>query len=481
MPSSVALAEAPATRSAPLSVVMASAIAAKRDADISAAAREKLRICLLDFLACAFEARTLPWARQAQALASAGAGPCAIIGTSVKAPAIDAVFANSIAGHGLVREDMHTGSVSHLGIVVLPPLLALAQERRVDGRSFAAAAIVGYEVGGRIGRAIVTPEFARTFRPTGFCGPLAAAAASSRLLGLDEKATASALSLAANFVGGQNQWPHTGADEMFFEAGIAARNGLTAARLAALGAYGSEKALDGEAGLLTAYRPDHKAPEVRLFEGEPEIMSVFFKPVPVCNFAQTPCLAAVALAKENHVDPSDVASVEVSASRAAKAYPGCDYPGPFARVLQAKMSIQYAVASALMRGAVDEASYVKLDDPALIALAAKVTVHAGDEFTAAFPLKQGAEVTVRLKDGRVLSHRLAGRHPRRSRPRPPPVPSRCGQGDRRRCGQGARSRCRRSRPQRGRGRIDATRSRAGRQSRRGVVFGPPIAAKGAHG
>jgi 2-methylcitrate dehydratase PrpD len=301
---------------------------------------------------------------------------------------------------------MHTGSVSHLGIVVLPPLLALAQARRVDGRSFAAAAIIGYEVGGRIGRAIVTPEFARTFRPTGFTGPLAAAAACSRLLGLDEAVTASALSLAANFVGGQNQWPHTGADEMFFEAGVAARNGWTAAQLAALGAYGSEKALDGEAGLLTAYRPDHKAPEVRLFEGEPEIMSVFFKPVPVCNFAQTPCLAAVGLAKDKKLDPSEIVSVEVSASRAAKAYPGCDYAGPFTRVLQAKMSIHYAVASALLRGSVDEACYLKLDDPALLALAAKVTVEAGDEFTAAFPSKQGAEVTVRLKDGRVLSHRL---------------------------------------------------------------------------
>jgi 2-methylcitrate dehydratase PrpD len=406
MSSAVALAKASPARRDPLSVLMASAIAAKQDSDISAAAREKLKVCLLDFLACAFEAHGLPWARQAQGLATAGAGPCSIIGTSINAPAIDAVFANSVAGHGLVREDMHTGSVSHLGIVVLPPLLALAEQRRVDGRTFATAAVIGYEVGGRIGRALVTPEFARTFRPTGFTGPLAAAAACSRLLGLDKAATASALSLAANFVGGQNQWPHTGADEMFFEAGVAARNGLTAARLAALGAYGSEKALDGEAGLLTAYRPDRKAPEVRLFDGEPEIMSVFFKPVPVCNFAQTPCLAAVALAKDKKFDPSEIVSVEVSASRAAKAYPGCDYAGPFARVLQAKMSIHYAVASALLRGSVDETSYLKLDDPALLALAAKVTVKAGDDFTAAFPARQGAEVTVRLKDGRVLSHRL---------------------------------------------------------------------------
>ena len=348
----------------------------------------------------------LPWARQAAALATEGAGPCSIIGTSVNAPAADAVFANSVAGHGLVREDMHTGSVSHLGIVVLPPLLALAQQGRIDGRSFAAAAITGYEVGGRIGRAIVTPEFARNFRPTGFTGPLAAAAACSRLLDLDEPAIASAISLAANMVGGQNQWPHTGADEMFFEAGVASRNGLTAARLAALGAHGSEKALDGEAGLLPAYRPDRQAPDVRLFDGEPEIMSVFFKPVPVCNFAQTPCLAAIAVSKEHHIDPAEIVSINVRASRAAKAYPGCDHAGPFARVLQAKMSIHYAVASALLRGGVDETSYVKLDDPPLLALAAKVKVEAGDEFTASFPAKQGAEVTVRLRDGRVFSHRL---------------------------------------------------------------------------
>src|ERR1700735_3400416 len=292
MSSSIALAEAPTTRGAPLSVLMASAIAAKRDSDISAAAREKLKICLLDFLACAFEPPPLPWAGRAQALATAGAGPCSIVGTNISAPAIDAVFANSVAGHGLVREDMHTGSVSHLGIVVLPPLLALAEQRRVDGRSFTAAAIVGYEVGGRIGRALVTPEFARTFRPTGFTGPLAAAAACSRLLGLDEAATASALSLAANFVGGQNQWPPTGADEMFFEAGVASRNGWTATQLAALGAYGSEKALDGEAGLLPAYRPDRRAAGIRVFGREAGITSVFFQPVPVCNFAQPPCLAA---------------------------------------------------------------------------------------------------------------------------------------------------------------------------------------------
>ena len=285
-----------------------------------------------------------------QALATAGAGPCSIIGTSVKAPAIDAVFANSVAGHGLVREDMHTGSVSHLGIVVLPPLLALAQSgawtggaspprRSSDTRSAAASA-------GRSSRRNSPEPSGRPVSPdrSPRRPPAAGCSASTR------PRPRARCRLRPTSSAGRINGPTPARDEMFFDAGIAARNGLTAARLAALGAYGSEKALDGEAGLLTAYRPDHKAPDVRLFEGEPEIMSVFFKPVPVCNFAQTPCLAAVGLAKDKGFDPSEVVSVDVSASHAAKAYPGCDYPGPFARVLQAKMSIQYAVASALLRG-----------------------------------------------------------------------------------------------------------------------------------
>lgn len=391
----------------PLAGRLAGALLQSRGVAVPQAAREKLKACLLDFFACAFEAHILPWARQAAALATVGAGPCHIIGTNLSVPAGDAVFANSVAGHGLVREDMHTGSVSHLGIVVLPPLLALAEQGTVSGTKFIAAAIAGYEVGGRMGRALVTPEFARTFRPTGFTGPFASAAASAHLLDLDEAATGSALSLAANMVAGQNQWPHTGADEMFFEAGLAARNGLTAAQLASLGAYGSERALDGEAGLLPAYRPDRRAPDILLFDSELEIMSVFFKPVPVCNFAQTPCLAALALAREEKINPGDIAVINVKASRAAKAYPGCDYAGPFQRVLQAKMSIHYAVASALLRGKVDEASYLNLDDPAVLNLASRIHVEADPGYTAAFPAKQGAEVEVKLQNGKSFSRSLA--------------------------------------------------------------------------
>jgi 2-methylcitrate dehydratase PrpD len=391
----------------PLAVRLAHSIARSQQHAFSPETREKLRLCLLDFLGCAIEARSLPWARQAAALAENGEGRCTIVGASRQAFVGDAAFANAVAAHGLVREDMHTGAVSHFGVVVLPALLAVAQDRELSGAAFTDAAIVGYEVGAKIGRALVTPDFTRAFRPTGFTGPIAAAAGLCRLLRLNEAETASAIALAANMACGLNQWPHTGSDDMYFHAGQAASSAVRAVRLAMSGARGSERALDGEAGLLRVYRPDRAVPDVALFDGaEPEIASVYFKAAPVCNFAQTPCQAAIALTSEDHLDAARVRSIKVRVSEAARAYPGCDYAGPFERVLQAKMSIQFAVASALLRGKVDESSYRTLDDPALVRLAGLVEVEADRDFTAAFPKAQGAEIIVALDDGRTLGRSL---------------------------------------------------------------------------
>ena len=91
------------------------------------------------------------------------------------------------------------------------------------------------------------------FRPTGLIGAIGGAAAGARLLGLDEDETVSALALAANTAGGLNEWPHGGGGEMFFHAGFAARNAVTALMLARAGARASESALDGRAGLFAAF------------------------------------------------------------------------------------------------------------------------------------------------------------------------------------------------------------------------------------
>lgn len=384
---------------------MAQTVAAFDLAQVDDAAAAKARICLLDFLSCAFESVDLPWSRQARAVVPA-AGKAHVIGASATTTPGDAAFANAVMGHGLVREDMHAGSISHHGVVIWPTLLALAGERKVSGRTLLAAAVVGYEVGCRTGRALLDTALARLFRPTGLVGPLGGAAAGARLLDLDAERTAHALAFAANCAGGLNQWPHSGGSDMYFHPGFASRNAVTAVGLSVQGAYGSPDILEGEAGLFAAFAR-RAAPPVTLFpNGEADILAVYNKPVGACNFAQTACQAALRIAGELMSGAAPVESVRIRVSDAAVRYPGCDFRGPFDRALQAKMSIQYGVAAALAHRRLSEANYRTLDDPEVMRIVAACDLQADPEFTAAFPAAQGAEVEVRLMDGRQLKTSL---------------------------------------------------------------------------
>lgn len=389
----------------PLAARIARSVVATSLDTLPAQVVDKVKLCLSDLIGCAFESRDLPWSRQALAAAERVENGASIAGASGSFTPGDAAFANAVMGHGLVREDMHSGSISHLGIAVLPALLALAQSRRVSGRDFIAAAVAGYEVGGQVGRAVMDAEVARIHRPTGVTGPVAAAAAGARLLGLDVEQTTSAIALGANLTAGFNQWAHTGGSEMFFHPGFATRNAMMAIRLAQNGAFISPSALDGEAGLFASLKKRSAASRVELFRGAPEILSVYHKPVPACNFAQTASQAALAIVREK-IDVNRIAAITVRVPRAGALYPGCDFTGPFAHILQAKMSIQYNVAAALIEGGVSEKNFKLLNDVRLHKLIGATTLEVDDEMTRAYPGKQGGEVEVRETGGATRRMRL---------------------------------------------------------------------------
>jgi 2-methylcitrate dehydratase PrpD len=372
------------------------------DADVIA----KASICLLDFLSCAFEARNHPWSRQAIGIARGIENGATIIGTSKLSTPGDAAFANATLGHGLVREDMHAASICHHGVVIWPTLLALSERTLLSGATFLAAAIVGYEAGAQIGRALFTADLARLFRPTGLVAPLGAALAGSRALGLTEDAVTSAVSIAANTSSGLNEWPRAGGSEMYFHPGFAARNAIAAIELAEAGAVASETILEGEAGLFAAYRRQPAPAGIRLFAGSrPEIMAVYNKPAPACNFAQTAAQAALRAARELG-KAQDIEGISIRVPEAAARYPGCDSKGPFRNALQAKMSIPFSVAAVLARGALEEDNYAHIGDPKILRLVERIDLQSEARFTAAFPARQGAEVRVRLRDGNTIHHRL---------------------------------------------------------------------------
>jgi 2-methylcitrate dehydratase PrpD len=197
---------------------------------------------------------------------------------------------------------------------------------------------------------------------------------------------------------------------MFFHAGNAARNGVTSVLLAAAGARAAESAFDGRAGLFAAYgRP---VPAHLDLDGRWEILSVYHKPAPACNYAQTPAQAALAAVKNSSIQPGEIERVVVKSFPEAIGYPGCDHAGPYRTLLQAKMSIQFVVAATLAAGRLDDAALRDFSHDGEAAwLARRVHLENDAEFAAGYPQRQGAEVTVKLKNGEALHARLKALEP----------------------------------------------------------------------
>jgi 2-methylcitrate dehydratase PrpD len=397
------------TTGVPAARRLADFVATLRPDDIDRKVWAKIETCCFDLIAAAVTGRDLPWVRQALAWTEAiGARPeCTLIGRAARTAAPEAAFVNAVAGHSLIREDMHVASGSHIGVAVIPAALAAAERIGARGTDFACAVAAGYEVAARLGRALIGPRFVQYFRPTGITGPVGAAAAAARILKLDVERTTNAIAFAANFTGGVNEWPRAGGEEIYFHAGMAARSGLLAASLAADGGHASETALDGPSGLLAAFDADDDAATALVAELDTprEIMAVFHKPTPGCNYAQTPAQTALGLVRRTGIDGRNIETVTIRTFAEARDYPGCNHQGPFETAVQAKMSLQFAVAAVLAHGSIDAETFERRDDPETLRLARRTTLAVEPYFQAAYPGRQGSEIVVEMCDGRTVSER----------------------------------------------------------------------------
>jgi 2-methylcitrate dehydratase PrpD len=88
-------------------------------------------------------------------------------------------MANAAASHVVEQDDVHNGSVFHPATVVFPPVLAVAQAMGASGAQMMTAAVVGYEVGIRVGEFLGRSHY-RVFHTTGTGGKTLDAIAAER-------------------------------------------------------------------------------------------------------------------------------------------------------------------------------------------------------------------------------------------------------------------------------------------------------------
>ncbi|MBI4332003.1 MAG: MmgE/PrpD family protein [Chloroflexi bacterium] len=332
-----------------------------------------------------------------------------VIGAGFRTCAPEAALANSVTAAVLDYDDGMLAWGGHLTASTLPPVLALGERERASGREVLVAYVAGWEVGAKIGAGIGFKVRQLQWHPSAIVGQLAAAAAASRMLKLDEQRTRIALGIAAAGIGGLRA--NFGTDTKPFHAGVCARGGVVAALLARKGFTANEGILEGNLGLpkiLTHQEWDSGKLLAEL--GDPFAMispGVIIKLRPSCALTHRSIDAMFALKEDHDFRAEDVAEIE------CKTHASIPQTLRFSRpqtATEGKFSMEYCLAAALLDGEVTSRQFTdeRVCAPEAQKLMAKVKYSHPEGLTVGPEDTFGPQiVTVKLKNGRQYSGQVA--------------------------------------------------------------------------
>jgi len=317
-----------------------------------------------------------------------------------------AALANGAAAHALDFDDQHDPARVHTNCVVLPTLLATAEDiGNVSGKDFLLAYAIGAELQARLGLACYN-SLGKGWHPTMVMGTPAAGLAAGRLLKLDAEGMRNALGMAFHQTSGSAQSMRDGVLSKRLGAGFAARAAVLGAFLAADGLTGTRRTLEGSAGLFALYERDEVKPEILTDQlgSHWRIREYSFKPYPCCRCNHTAIGLAIKL-REQGVKPGDVRAVEIGMGKVNWLTVGEPYDVRRDSVVHAQFNTAYSFARALTDARVDLRSYQKpaISDPAVVALAAKTRVI--DDPSIDPTAIEPARIKITLNDGKAVEAR----------------------------------------------------------------------------
>ncbi len=328
-----------------------------------------------------------------------GAAEATVLGGGFKTSIEGAALANATYAHATEYEDdSFPEAVS--SYTIFPAIFALGEHLRSDGRSTLEAFVLGYETQARIGLAC------REARRLGYmvltlAGSIGCAAAGAKLLKLDERRTANALSIAASQGSGLGY--QTGSMSHIVEMGFAARNGLTAALLAADGFTGQPDILEAPRGLfniITGGKVENVDGILADWGRSYRVLEVGIKQYPCCYHLQRIIESTVALRDAGRLAPDNVEEIQVEVNAFFPTV--VQHPEPRDEI-QAQFSLPHAIASALLEPRVLPSSFskAKIDAPAFEQLRRKVKMVVREDWGWT-PTGWTPRITYRLRSGTEL-------------------------------------------------------------------------------
>ena len=279
-----------------------------------------------------------------------------VIGTKIKTDVLHAGFINGISAHVLELDDGHRGAQIHLGSVIFPTALAIAESYDLTGKEFIESVLVGYEVGILLGK-IVNPEHRnKGFHTTGTIGAFIAGAVASKLLKLDEGQILNALGLCGTQAAGLLESDHGGSMGKSLHVGKAVYNGILSAYLARNGFTGSGTIFEGNEGFLKAMVFDNTDYTIDDFSfedvlndiGKVRVRDIYFKKYPFCRHLHSSIDTALKLKSSIGDEYNHIQNVAIKTYSVAAEHNNFNPKN----IEELRQSLPYAVAISLVVGEV---------------------------------------------------------------------------------------------------------------------------------
>jgi 2-methylcitrate dehydratase PrpD len=362
-----------------LSRKLCEAAAALRYEDLPAAVIRQVKLLVLDTLGVIGAARSAPGISilhdQLQRWEKTGSATALLDKLRLSPPS--AALANGAAAHALDFDDIHDEARVHTATVLLPALLATAEDiGSINGRDFILAMAVGAEINARLGLTCFNC-LDHGWHPTTLFGVMSSAIAVSKLLGSDAETMLGAFGFAHHLACGSKQSILDSALTKRVGPGFAARSALTAAYLAKDGLKGPHRPLEGQAGLFLLQERGEVIP-TRLLDGfgrNWEVLNYGFKPFPCCRC----CHSTIDLGLQFHkrgIDPDQIEAITIWQPAVNFRTVGVPYEASRDSVVHAQFNAAYCFARALRDGKVDLRTFQQpqITDAGIVAITRRTTV-----------------------------------------------------------------------------------------------------------
>ena len=331
-----------------------------------------------------------------------GTPEASVLTTRVRTSAINAALVNAMFAHADETDDFEPVTKAHPGCAAVPAALAVGERENRSGEDLLRAVALGYDLGCRWLMALGPNHVRATHRSAeGVSATMGAAAAAASMAQLDERGMRYALSYAAQQVSGIWSWERDveHVEKAFDFAGMGARNGVTAALMAQAGFSGVPDVLEGEHNAIEAHsaqpHPEEMAADLgRRFYVTETAIKTFSVGYPI----QSALDALLMLRRDHGLTPANVDRVIVRLPQ--------DGAGIVNDSAMPDVNLQYLVAVALIDGAVSfdaSHSFDRMKDPQVLAVKQRVQL-VGDRSLMDPAAPRSANVEVRLRDGRTVSH-----------------------------------------------------------------------------